>query len=43
MATGVMIPVNEYLSDLEVTDKTTISRIMRENLKGLLEGTVLAP
>ena len=39
-AEGLADPVPDYLSDLEVTDPVAVQKIMRENLKGLLEGRV---
>ena len=36
-AEGLASPVNEFLEDLEVSDAATIEKIMRTNLKGLLD------
>ena len=36
-AEGLADPVDDYLGDLEVTDETAIRKIMRENLKSLLD------
>ena len=34
---GLANPVTDYLADLEVTDADSVRKIMRDNLKGLLE------
>jgi predicted TIM-barrel fold metal-dependent hydrolase len=38
-AEGLADPVTDYLSDLEVTDPVAIQKIMRDNLKNLLENS----